>query len=58
MNELVSEFIKDLVTGQHSADISFLEVANQYKNTNLESFPIPRYVIPNAEADLKIAVSR
>lgn len=56
VEQLSEYFISDLVRGQKASDDNFLVVADTYKNSLLEKFPMPRYSIPEADVHISVAV--
>lgn len=56
VEKLSEYFISDLVRGQKASDDNFLLVADTYKNTLLEKFPMPRYSIPEADVHISVAI--
>jgi len=57
LDEFAAFLMEDLVHGQRSSDVSFLSLAQSYKGTAMEAFPIPRYSIPEADAGLVMGIT-
>jgi hypothetical protein len=43
--------------GQYDADQEFLTTARFYQDTELETFPMPRYRLPSSAFDIKVAIT-
>jgi len=57
LDALVGNLIQDLTHAQYEADLAFLQIATTYQNTAIESFPIPRYQLSYAQAELRGVVT-
>jgi hypothetical protein len=57
MADFVSSFEFDMLHGQYTADTIFLQIAELYKDTQMEKFPLPRYMTSDVVANMNLIIT-